>query len=64
MYLTNESINEKFNEVMSFRDDCMKLWKETNDQKLKDDYCKMFNLLSCKIDSFLNEMDSILYPEV
>lgn len=64
MYLTDEQIKEKFDEVLSFRYGAGLNYHLETDSKLKEDYIRMFNLLTFKINNFLDDMDKILYPSI
>ena len=63
MHITDVEIKQKIEEILCFRRDAGLNYRSETNEKLKEDYLIMWNLLTCKIDAFLQDMDSILYPE-
>lgn len=64
MYITDQQIKEKIDEVLSFRYGAGLNYHLETDPKLKEDYTRMFNLITFKINNFLDDMDKILYPTI
>ena len=63
MYVLDSEIRKKFDEILSFRFDAGELYRYSDRDDIREDYLVMWNLITCKIDTFLQDMDSILYPE-